>query len=285
MYNAKKKKERCVLESKEERLIELLESRFNRLPITRLGELSSKISLISKVRYGEYADCKEYDEVNLSTLDVYGVLQVYKSAEELGAANAQAIESQKLYPNDILISYRGSRNYKVGRVGDHYKRAVVGNNSAIRIQLKGDLSTEIVAMIQEYLKQDYVQSYLAECSYAVKLKSLQEEGKENKPKHSKRQFLSSDILYNLPIPKFIPSSDFSFIQEHNRHLLLESLSLNIQNSSTDIHSAMRVNASTDLQTYCKDSKLLSQSRESDEKMIERLKEIDKELSDIVRVLG
>ncbi|MCX6075500.1 MAG: hypothetical protein NTW78_01285 [Campylobacterales bacterium] len=112
---------------------EELQKLFPNTKIIKLGDITTKIATISKVRVGQTRTFSEYDEISLNDLDAYGVITVPEIPKYLGPANASSISSQRLCEGDLVLTHRGSV-FKVGLVGSEYKKVIVGNNSMIRIQ-------------------------------------------------------------------------------------------------------------------------------------------------------
>ena len=166
-----------------------LEKEFIDVEIVKLEDLAKKIAVISKVRVGKERSELDYHEVTLADVNEYGIITVDSTKEKPAPANRSAIASQALHKNDLLVSYRGV-DIKVGRIDKEYKKTIVSNNSAIRIQFDyedKDEEEEVSIFVQMYLQLPYVKEYIA-----------------SRPKSSEndRKILSPLFLSNLPIPLF-----------------------------------------------------------------------------------
>ncbi len=166
----------------ENRLKEL----FANAKIIKLGDITTKIATISKVRVGQTRTFSEYDEISLNDLDEYGVITVPEIPKYLGPANASSISSQRLREGDLVLTHRGSV-FKVGLVGSEYKKVIVGNNSMIRIQFPHARCKYTSRYVQAYLQLPFVKEYL---NNQITCGSKE------------RKILSSANLSELPIPEF-----------------------------------------------------------------------------------
>jgi len=213
------------------KLKQILKNEFPHLEIVTLENMTSKIAVITKVRIGKELSFNDYDEVSLSHLDHKGILLPHKRGEDFTPANKTSIESQSLNAGDILISYRGTKRYAVGRVGDNYKRAIVGNNGAIRIQFHENIDSSIPVMVHSYLELSYVQEYLKNVS-----------GKSN----YSRQLLSPKILMELPIPEFDVYSSrlYANVYEKRKDMIKELQ--DISQSSQEISKKLQMYSDRDL---------------------------------------
>jgi len=234
-----------------EELIAALEKEFGELPIYTLGKYIQKIALITKVRSAVHKDdCTDYGEVTLNNVDQYGVINSYTDGSKLGPANTTTLNSQQLMSGNILISYRGQRGFGVVRFEKQLDKAIVGNNSAIRIQLF-DKYKNLAPLIQAYLKKSYVQEYL-------------------KYKSGKKALLSADILRELPIPKLEQLERISFEEYHNKKLEQKALILQTKKILDTLLDHTNKSIEDNLAIYLKnDIKILSTSKE-DTKLIKAL---------------
>jgi len=248
------------------KLTQILKREFPNTQIVTLRNMAFKISVITKVRVGKDLSFSDYDEVILSHVDHKGILLPYKEGKEFKSlANKKSIKSQSLNTGDILISYRGTKRYAVGRVGDNYKRARVGNNSAIRIQFNKNIDAAIPAMVHNYLEMPYVQAYL---------KDISSDGK-----HS-RQLLSPEMLMQLPIPSFEVNESFSFAKIHEtRRDMIKELQ-DISQRSMEISKKLQTYADKDLTTYNADVDCFKGFLEQEEWMNHLLKTIEAQLREI-----
>jgi len=248
--NIDEKSDLLCLETK--KLKKILEKEFPDNIIINFGMLTEKISVITKVREGKSLSFNDYDEVSLTLLDKYGVLLPSKRGEDLKLANKKSIDSQSLNHNDILISYRSRKHYSVGRVGDNYKRTIVGNNSAIRIQFNRNIQASIPIMVQAYLSLDYVQDFLRAASYN---------------KEHTRPLLSPKVLMELPIPEFTLYSQPQFEEVYKyRYDFLDGLE-SIQKSSSTLSDTIKKKIPNDL-------KLFNETSLNFTAMIEKKKRVD-----------
>ena len=166
-----------------------LEEEFIGVEIVKLKDLAKKIAVISKVRVGKERSVLDYYEVTLADVNEYGIITVDSTKEKPAPANRSAIASQALHKNDLLVSYRGV-DIKIGRIDQEYKKPIVSNNSAIRIQFdyeSKEEEEEVSIFVQMYLQLPYVKEYIA-----------------SRPQSSEndRKILSPLFLSNLPIPLF-----------------------------------------------------------------------------------
>ena len=147
--------------------------------------------ILSKVRIGKHRDVTDYYEVSLNNIDEYGDIFVPDDAVIPEPANKNAIRSQSLNHGDLLLNQR-TQKMKVGFVNEDYKRPIkdklpiVGNNSMIRIQFKGN-DIDLSRFVQLYLQLPYVLEYLSALPSSSK---------------SDRKIVSSAQLQELPIPKY-----------------------------------------------------------------------------------
>jgi len=182
--------------------------------IVKLADLTYKIANISKVRIGDEKKRTfiEYDEISLNDLDPLGVIQVPPQSKDLGSANATSIRSQALQENDIVLTHRGTL-FKVGIVGNHYRRVIIGNNSMIRIQFHNKhKAKELALFVQAYLQLPIVKEYL---------------GNQITCESKERRILSSAMLANLPIPNYKENETFSFLELYYRRAEMCYLAQNI----------------------------------------------------------
>ena len=203
-----------------EELQDRLKKEFNGCEIVKLEDITKKISIISKVRVSKVRDFTDYDEISLYNIDEYGTVYIPDDAKEQEPANFEAVRKQALEYGDVVINQRAAK-MKVGFIGREYKRAIVGNNSMIRIQFNNDC-IDTARFVQLYLQLPYVLEYLnEESNISVTNRAI---NKLNKYKFSKqpinliflnsqyeltaffkkykRKILSSAQLRELPIPKF-----------------------------------------------------------------------------------
>jgi len=207
-YNNSFTKRICLFDLKAK-----LEKEFIGVEIVKLEDLAKKIAVISKVRVGDKREFVNYDEVTLTDVDEYGVIAVDPAKKRPAPANTNAIVSQALHKNDLLVSYRGV-DIKVGRIDKEYKEPIVSNNSAIRIQFDygdKDEEEEISMFVQAYLQLPYVKEYIV---------------KRPQSSENDRKILSPLFLSNLPIPLF-HSRNYDFKDFINTRL-------EILNSAKDI---------------------------------------------------
>jgi hypothetical protein len=163
-----------------------LKALFPNTEIVKLEDITTKIAGISKVRVGKDRTYTDYDEISLNDINEYGMVYIPKNPKEVGPANYTAIRSQILQPGDIVMTQRGKVG-KVGLIGNNYKRAIVGNNSMIRIQFPHNRNNETSQFVQAYLQLPYVREYL---NNQITCGSVD------------RKILSAATLSNLPIPMF-----------------------------------------------------------------------------------
>ena len=169
-----------------------LEKLFADRPIVTLKEMTQKIALISKVRISKKRTFSDYDEISLNNIDAHGCVYVAENAKQYAPANEQSIQTQSLHPHDIIMHHRGKVS-KIARVGNNYKRAIVGNNSMIRIQFsckypnkyEEQLSYYVFMYLQHPLVLEYINNFVAPAET---------------PEGSKRKFVTAQFLENLPIP-------------------------------------------------------------------------------------
>jgi len=217
------------------KLTHILKREFPNCEIITLGAMVHKISVITKVRVGKDLSFSDYDEVILSHVDHKGILLPYKEGKEFQKlANKKSIKSQSLHAGDILISYRGMKRYLVGRVGDDYKRAIVGNNSAIRIQFNKDVDVSLPAMVHNYLELSFIQTYLKDISSGS---------------NYSRQLLNPEMLMQLPIPAFTGNESFSFAKIHeSRQDMIKELQ-DISQRSIEVSQKLQEYVDNDLKLY------------------------------------
>lgn len=244
-----------------------LEQEFKNMPLVPLSYFTKKIALASKVRTGKSLTTTDYDEVALSNTDIYGVVQPYSRGEDLGLASEKALETQSLKEGDILISYRGQYGFRVGRVGDSYKRAIVSTNSNIRIQFKDDIDKEIPVLIQAYLELPAIQEYLTRCSAS---------------RDFSRKLLNAEILSTLPIPHFTERSDSSFTQYHNKQLELQSVAQRLSTKTRVISERIKKSADEDLALYFSDSDELQNRDKDNRELLEVLEGLLEEVSGVIQ---
>jgi len=225
----------------------------------------NKISIITKVRVGKDLSFNDYDEVTVSHVDHKGILLPYKRGEEFSLANKKSIKSQSLNAGDILISYRAAKRYAVGRVGDDYKRAIVGNNSAIRIQFNNNIDEAIPAMVHNYLELPFIQEYLKDISSDIKYS---------------RQLLNPEMLMQLPIPTFKVNESFSFAKIHEtRRDMIKELE-DISQRSMEISQKLQTCAERDLKLYNADVGNFNGFLGEKKRIIDLLNVIEAELKEI-----
>jgi len=165
---------------------EILKKEFPSCEIVKLKDIAIKIAGISKVRVGKSRTWTNYDEISLNYIDEYGVVYIPHDHKEVAPANASAMDTQILNAGDLVMTQRG-RVGKVGLIGKGYRRAIVGNNSMIRIQFPHNKKEETPLFVQAYLQLLFVREYLDKqitCSSAD------------------RKILSAASLSELPIPLF-----------------------------------------------------------------------------------
>lgn len=243
-------------------LLETLKEKFKDKPYNTLGDMTSKIATISKVRddrYGEL-DFREYDEVRPTQTDEFGAVLASSSAEDLGPANERVMKKQILNAGDLLISYRGKHSYSVGRVGNNYKRVVVGNNSTIRIQFNDEHKQieQLPVMIQAYLKQECVQDYLRRCSVKA---------------NNNRHLINAQILQELPIPNFVYEREMSFSDFHNKRLSILDTAKKIELLSQKIIDKTFVSLNEDLVLHTDSPSKLKELALKDEETLEYLEDV------------
>lgn len=223
-----------------EKLQQNLRGRFPQLQIISLRELVEKIAVVSKVRVGNDRTYNNYDEVTPTHTDNYGCLIPHKDGKELGPAYKTLLDSQNLNPGDLLISYRGTKHYSVGRAAKKYTRKTIGNNAAIRIQFKQDEQEELPIMVQSYLNLDYVQEYLQSVATL--------------PQNSKypRKSLTSKILLELPIPKFEVFESAIYKEQHLYNLEIRDLLHQVCEYSQRIQENLQNTLNKDLELYSQD---------------------------------
>ncbi len=166
-----------------------LKKEFIGIEIVKLKDLAKKIAVISKVRVGKERSVFDYHEVTLADVNEHGIITVDFTKEKPAPANGSAIASQALHKNDLLISYRGV-DIKIGRIDKEYKKPIVSNNSAIRIQFdyeSEEEEEEVSIFVQMYLQLPYVKEYIV---------------KRPQSSENNRKILSPLFLSNMPIPLF-----------------------------------------------------------------------------------
>jgi len=178
-----------------------LKKEFIGIEIVKLKDLAKKIAVISKVRVGKERSVLDYHEVTLADVNKYGIITVDSTKEKPAPANGSAIASQALHKNDLLVSYRGV-DIKIGRIDKEYKKPIVSNNSAIRIQFDYESEEEVSIFVQMYLQLPYVKEYIA---------------KRPQSSENNRKILSPLFLSNLPIPLFY-SRNYDFKDLINNRL-------------------------------------------------------------------
>lgn len=237
-----------------EELIAALEKEFGGLPIYTLGKYIQKIALITKVRSAVHKDdYTDYGEATLNNVDQYGVIDSYTDGKKLGPANKTTLNSQQLMSGNILISYRGQRGFGVVRFEKQLDKVIVGNNSAIRIQLNV-VYKDLAPLIQAYLKKSYVQEYL-------------------KYKSGKKALLSADILKELPIPKLRQLEKISFEKYHNKKLEQKALILRTKNILDTLLEQTQKSIENNLAFYLKNDKNILSTSKEDTQLIKELQEI------------
>ena len=239
-----------------ERFIKILKGTFPSQSIITLGEIVKKIAVVSKVRVGNDLTWNDYDEVTPTKLDAYGILIPHRKGKDLGPANKNLLESQNLNPGDLLISYRGSKHYSVGRAGDNYMRKTIGNNGAIRIQFDEEVNKEIPVMLQSFLNLQYVQEYLL---------SVAQVSSESK---YPRKILTSQILLELPIPKFEVQYNNSYKNKYEKNLELINTLDNISQFTTQLKSKLEKNVAKQLENYLADYTNSDSDNETHDKQME-----------------
>ncbi|SFV64277.1 hypothetical protein MNB_SM-4-1679 [hydrothermal vent metagenome] len=253
------------------KLIQILKEEFPKCEIIALEDIVSKIAVITKVRVGKKCFFNDYDEVTLSHTDHKGILLPYKKGEEFSSlANKTSIYSQSLNAGDILISYRAAKRYAVGRVGDDYKRAIVGNNSAIRIQFNKDIDEEVPSMVYNYLELPFIQEYLKEIS---------------SDSNYSRQLLSPEMLLQLPIPAFDVNESFSYSKIHEKRQDMIKELQDISKSTIAISQKLQTSTDKDLTTYNTDVASFKGFLEEQERINNLLKIIEAQLREIDTLIG
>jgi len=167
-------------------LQKILKKEFPGCKIVKLKDLTIKIAGISKVRIGKERTYTDYDEISLNYIDEHGVVYIPHNHKEVAPANANAMRNQILQEGDLVMTQRGNVG-KVGLIGRSYKRAIVGNNSMIRIQFDHNRRKDTPLFVQTYLQLPYVREYL---DNQITCGSVE------------RKILSSASLSELPIPLF-----------------------------------------------------------------------------------
>lgn len=197
------------------KLEELIKKNFPNKEIIKLEDITTKISIIPKVRYGKNRTFTDYDEISLQNIDSFGVIYVPENKSESEPANRTAVINQSLVSGDLIILHRGKIG-KMGIIGDEYKRRIVGNNSMMRVQFEYDKRVDTPWLVMQFLQLDYVREYIDTF--------IPSSGAVN------RKILNSEVMKNLPIPKFEESNglykDFLFQKKHSQlevQLLIQKL--------------------------------------------------------------
>jgi hypothetical protein len=169
------------------KLEQILQEKFPDKEIVTLEDLTFKIAVISKVRYGDNCTDNNYDEISLNNIDAYGTIYIPEDSNDPAPANHTALINQSLRAGDLIILHRGKVG-KMGIIGEDYKRKIVGNNSMIRIQFDKTRKVDTPWFVMQYLQLPYVKEYIDTF--------IPSSGS------TKRKILNSQILSNIPIPLF-----------------------------------------------------------------------------------
>ncbi|MFK5937985.1 MAG: hypothetical protein QM497_06250 [Sulfurimonas sp.] len=247
-----------------------LEKEFIDVEIVKLEDLAKKIAVISKVRVGKERSVLDYHEVTLADVNEYGIITVDSTKEKPAPANSSAIASQVLHKNDLLVSYRGV-DIKVGRIDKEYKKPIVSNNSAIRIQFDyedKDEEEEISMFVQAYLQLPYVKEYIA---------------KRPQSSENNRKILSPLFLSKLPIPLF-HSRNYDFKELVNNRLKAVNIAKELLKEMQELKEKLENHKNDSLSLYLNSSKLNPEVKDQDMRVLKSLyvakEKIEKQLKDL-----
>ena len=244
-----------------------LEEEFIGVEIVKLENLAKKIAVISKVRVGKERSVIDYHEVTLADVNEYGIITVDPTKEKPAPANSSAIASQALHKNDLLVSYRGVE-IKVGRIDKEYKKTIVSNNSAIRIQFDYGSEAEeeeVSIFVQMYLQLPYVKEYIA-----------------SRPQSSdnNRKILSPLFLSNLPIPLF-HSRNYDFKDFINTRLKILNSAKEMLYEMQQLVKKLENYKDEALPTYLSDKNFSSKTLLKDLELLDALGNTKQKIKDII----
>jgi len=200
-----------------------INKKFPNSKIIILGELTEKISGVSKVRVGKNRTINSYYEITLNEINNEGLIVLNDGIKKTEPANESAINTQNLQVGDLIFpkTFTKYKSIKIGRIDKKYDDYVIANNSMIRISFPNTKIKLLPKFIQYYLQHSVVQDYL----YSVS-------------RSDRRQIQINDLKF-LPVPELTEYELLNIIKkiDHNQasvkiaNIILEKMNklLELQN--------------------------------------------------------